>query len=94
MIDTDASKLNRLISKYEGITRFDLVANLNEDELAILLLDQFAEVKDLKRQLSCMIKSYDSIIDAVREFIETDYCSHDGAEWLRYNIGIEEEESE
>jgi len=61
-----------------------------------------AEVKDLKRQLSCMIKSYDSIIDAVREFIETDYCSHDGAEWLRYNIGIvaseyvtgEEEESE
>ena len=53
-----------------------------------------AEVKDLKRQLSCMIKSYDSTIDAVREFIETDYCSHDGAEWLRYNIGIEEEESE
>ena len=52
------------------------------------------EVKDLKRQLSCMIKSYDSIIDAVREFIETDYCSHDSAEWLRYNMGIEEEESE
>ena len=72
---------------------------------AMLITDApllLAEVKDLKRQLSCMIKSYDSIIDAVREFIETDYCSHDGAEWLRYNICIvdsvyvtgEEEESE
>jgi len=39
MIDTD---------KYEGVTRFDLVEQHNIHELAILLLDQFAEVKRLR----------------------------------------------
>ena len=42
MIDTD---------KYEGVTRFDLVEQHNIHELAILLLDQFAEVKRLKAKL-------------------------------------------
>ena len=105
MIDTD---------KYEGHTEGEWDLHSMGDGWTIGQLKKIdrtlmqdaplllAEVKDLKRQLSCMIKSYDSIIDAVREFIETDYCSHDGAEWLRYNIGIvaseyvtgEEEESE
>ena len=39
MIDTD---------KYEGVTRFDLVEQHNIHELAIFLLDQFAEVKRLR----------------------------------------------
>ena len=41
MIDTD---------KYEGVTRFDLVEQHNIHELAIFLLDQFAEVKRLREQ--------------------------------------------
>jgi len=46
------------IDKYEGVTRFDLVEQHNIHELAILLLDQFAEVKRLREGIENILKNH------------------------------------
>ena len=55
--------------------------------------DLLAEVKRLQGQLRGMLLAYDSIVDAIREFIELEeYCSRDAADWLRYQIDLGGEE--
>jgi len=71
----------------------------NDDEqkanarLLVAAPDLLAEVKRLQGQLRGMLLAYDSIVDAIREFIELEeYCSRDAADWLRYQIDLGGEE--
>ena len=48
-----------------------------------------AENLRLKQKARGLEIAYDSVIDVVNEFIETDYVSNDGAEYLRYNLDLD-----
>ena len=43
----------------------------------------------LKQKLRGLEIAYDSVIDVINEFIESDYVSNDGAEYLRYNLDLD-----
>tara|TARA_R110002020_G_scaffold282188_2_gene497801 strand:- start:2851 stop:3888 length:1038 start_codon:yes stop_codon:yes gene_type:complete len=65
--------------------------NLVEDAPKILNAYKklFAENLRLKQKVRGLEIAYDSVIDVVNEFIETDYLSDDGAEYLRYNLDLD-----
>ena len=65
--------------------------NLVEDAPKILNAYKklLAENLRLKQKVRGLEIAYDSVIDVVNEFIETDYISDDGADYLRYNLDLD-----
>ena len=48
-----------------------------------------AENIRLEQKLRGLTIAYDSVIDSINDFIETDYVSDDGADYLRYNLDLD-----
>lgn len=79
---------NDAMKKIESVDQYNSTAALLN-----AAPDLLAEVKRLQGQLRGMLLAYDSIVDAIRDFIEIEaYCSRDAADWLRYQIDLGGEE--
>lgn len=73
-----------------GREGFDLPITKGADARLIAAAPELlAENRRLKQKVRGLEIAYDSVIDVVNEFIETDYVSDDGAEYLRYNLDLD-----
>jgi len=72
-----------------GLTHGSMTMNKATLDIILAAPELLAENIRLEQKLRGLTIAYDSVIDSINDFIETDYVSDDGADYLRYNLDLD-----